>query len=75
MTIKVITSSRGNSWFVQKMEKRKINGKLRVVPVESIGVQKTGQGNYVSDSLVDMKIFPTRAKAIASAKRAISKRR
>ena len=75
MVIKVVTSSKGNSWFVQKMEKRKINGRLRVVPVESIGVQKTSSGNYVSDSLVNMKIFPTRAKAIASAKRAISKRK
>ena len=75
MVIKTTTSVKGNSWFVQKFEKRKINGKIRSVPVQSIGVQKTSSGNYVSDSLVNMKIFPTRAKAIASAKRAISKRK
>ena len=72
--IRTNTSIKGNLWFVGKYEKRKIGGKQRSVPVSSIAVVKERSGRDSVDSLRNLKIFPTKAKAIASAKRTLLKK-
>jgi len=73
--IKTKTGIKGHLWWVQKYEKRKIRGKHKSVPVVSIDVTKERMGRYSVDTSRNLKIFPTKAKAISSAKRTILRRK